>query len=115
MLRKLALVLAVATAAPFAVGTMAPTATAQPNPGGFTPSDQPPPDEPPPGSTMRRPEHLTARPSGFWTSTRPAVGGAYRYRIMGMGILALLITGFFVLRMLRKIEASRPSLAPRLK
>jgi hypothetical protein len=94
VLRRLAFVLGLALAVP--------AAAAQPNPGGFSPST-----EPPPGETMRRPEHLTARPSGFWTSTRPAVGGAYRYRIMGMGAVALLIATFVLVRTLRRASAER--------
>jgi hypothetical protein len=32
------------------------------------------------------------RPSGFWTSTRPAKGGAYRYRLLAIGVVIALIT-----------------------
>lgn len=32
------------------------------------------------------------RPSGFWTSTRPAKGGAYRYRMLGIGVVLMLLT-----------------------
>lgn len=32
------------------------------------------------------------RPSGFWTSTRPAKGGAYRYRLLAIGVGLLLLT-----------------------
>jgi len=107
VLRSLALVLGLAVVAPLAAPFVVGDAVAQPNPGGFVPSDDAPP--PPRVSTMRKPEHLTGRPSGFWTSTRPAVGGAYRYRIMGMGLLVLLITGFFLQRMLRRISSERRS------
>jgi len=43
---------------------------------------------------MREPEILHAKPSGFWTSNRPATGGAYRYRLMllGVGIAAIMAT-----------------------
>lgn len=58
-------------------------------------------------SGMKRPEKLTGRPSGFWTSTRPARGGAYRWRIMAAGIGVLGITIFFVLRLLRRTAAAR--------
>ena len=44
----------------------------------------------------KRPEHIERierhRPSGFWTSTRPAKGGAYRYRLLGIGVVLLLLT-----------------------
>lgn len=58
-------------------------------------------------STMKEPERLTGRPSGFWTSTRPAKGGAYRWRIMAAGLFVLGITVFFVFRMLRRTAAAR--------
>jgi len=48
---------------------------------------------------------LDSRPSGFWTSNRPARGGAYRWRIMAVGGVVLAITMFFVLRLL--IRTSR--------
>jgi hypothetical protein len=65
------------------------------------------PTAPLPGSVMRRPEQLSYRPSGFWTSNRPARGGAYRWRIMAAGILVLAITMFFVLRLLRRSSQQR--------
>ncbi|HVV85074.1 MAG TPA: hypothetical protein VHE35_18545, partial [Kofleriaceae bacterium] len=65
------------------------------------------PTAPQPGSVMRTPEHLSGRPSGFWTSTRPAVGGAYRWRIMACGAVVLAISIFFVVRMLRRIREGR--------
>ncbi len=56
-----------------------------------------PPEE---GSQMRAPQMLDSRPSGFWTSNRPAKGGPYRWRIMAAGGVVLAITMFFVLRLL---------------
>lgn len=107
MLRRLLFAAALAVAAPLAAVAVdaVPAAHAQPGPYGF---DQPAEDQP---GSMKRPEHLTARPSGFWTSNRPAAGGAYRYRIMGMGALALAITLFFLIRLLRRVSAARPALA----
>jgi hypothetical protein len=52
--------------------------------------------------TMRTPEVLTHKPSGFWTSTRPAEGGAYRYRLLGIGVALVLITGLVTLRVLKR-------------
>lgn len=42
------------------------------------------------------------RPSGFWTSTRPAQGGAYRYRLLGIGVAVMLMTGGFMLWVIRR-------------
>lgn len=52
-------------------------------------------------------EILTNRPSGFWTSNRPAIGGAYRYRLLGLGVVIAGVTGFFVVRALRRANAER--------
>lgn len=73
---------------------------AQPDPGGFGA----PPAETEGG--MRKPEVLVGRPSGFWTSTRPAKGARYRWRIMAAGGLVLAVTGFFVARAIRNANAS---------
>lgn len=131
VLRALVIAIGVAVAAT----AVAPLAAAQPNPGGFAPNPAPPPGEPAPpiaptstdapgsgvrqyapgeeppapGSRMRTLEVRRGGPSGFWTSARPAQGGAYRYRMLAVGLLALGITGFFVVRMLRKISAQRPA------
>jgi len=42
--------------------------------------------------------------SGFWTSRRPAKGGAYRYRLMGIGVVILLITGYGTLRLIKRTQ-----------
>lgn len=55
----------------------------------------------------KQPERLLDRPSGFWTTTRPARGGAYRWRIMAAGVFVLGITVFFVLRLLRRTSQAR--------
>lgn len=55
----------------------------------------------------KQPERLLDRPAGFWTTTRPARGGAYRWRIMAAGVLVLGITVFFVLRLLRRTSQAR--------
>lgn len=54
------------------------------------------------GSVMRRPEPLMQKPSGFWTSGRPAVGGAYRYRLLGIGTAVLLMTAFVMIWVVRR-------------
>jgi hypothetical protein len=47
-------------------------------------------------------EILYNRPSGFWTSNRPAVGGAYRYRLLGLGCAIALGMGWLTWRIVRK-------------
>ncbi|MCL4228441.1 MAG: hypothetical protein KJZ91_28595 [Myxococcales bacterium] len=69
---------------------------AQPAAAGAMPWSQPPAEH----SSARAPEQLSGRPSGFWTSTRPARGGAYRWRIMAAGGAVLAVTVFFVARLL---------------
>jgi hypothetical protein len=86
------------TAAPAPAPAPAPTAAPAP------PAD---PTAPLPGSIMRRPEHLYARPSGFWTSNRPARGGAYRYRMLAVGVGVLGVAVFFLARMLRRVSRDR--------
>jgi hypothetical protein len=46
-------------------------------------------------------------PSGFWTNPHPAKGGAYRWRMMAVGGGLLLITGFMMLRLVKKASAER--------
>ncbi len=52
-------------------------------------------------------EVLSERPSGFWTSNRPAVGGAYRYRLLLIGVAVALGTGFVMWRLVHKANAER--------
>lgn len=52
---------------------------------------------------------LTEKPSGFWTSTRPAKGGAYRYRMLGIGVVIAAATGYTMLRVIRKHGARTPA------
>ena len=52
-------------------------------------------------------EILSERPSGFWTSNRPAVGGAYRYRLLGLGVVVAAITGYGMLRLIKRANAER--------
>ena len=58
-----------------------------------------------------RPEYLRSKPSGFWTSNAPAKHGAYRYRMLGIGVGIFAITVFFVVRALRRAGARRAGLA----
>ena len=52
-------------------------------------------------------EVIYTRPSGFWTSNRPAVGGAYRWRLLGIGVVILAITGYGMLRLVKRANAER--------
>ena len=52
-------------------------------------------------------EIIYNRPSGFWTSNRPAEGGAYRWRLLAIGGGIATITGCLVIVMIRKANASR--------
>jgi hypothetical protein len=56
-------------------------------------------------------EILSERPSGFWTSNRPAVGGAYRWRLLGLGVVIAAITGYGMLRLVRRASAERAARA----
>lgn len=78
--------LALCLAAGFALGIGAPRASAEP------PTTH---------------EILTERPSGFWTSNRPAVGGAYRWRLLGLGVVIAAVTGYGMLRLIRRANAER--------
>ena len=60
-----------------------------------------------PPMTQRKVEVLTHRPSGFWTSNRPAVGGAYRWRMLGIGIVLAAGTGYLMWRLTRRANAER--------
>lgn len=52
------------------------------------------------------------RPSGFWTSTRPARGGAYRYRLLAIGVVVLAITlAWMVWLVRRKMREPAPEIA----
>src|SRR5215203_2173324 len=89
MMRRLALIAFVAVG--FGLGLGLPAASAEPP------------------ATERKVEVLTHRPSGFWTSNRPAVGGAYRWRLLGIGIVLASATGFVMWRLVRRANAERLS------
>jgi hypothetical protein len=57
----------------------------------------------------RQHEILTERPSGFWTSNRPAMHGAYRWRIMAVGGCFLAVTIFVMIRLVRRANTERAS------
>jgi len=47
-------------------------------------------------------EIIYNRPSGFWTSNRPAVGGAYRYRLLLLGVAVAGLTGLLTWRLVKR-------------
>jgi hypothetical protein len=47
-------------------------------------------------------EIIYNRPSGFWTSNRPAEGGAYRYRLLLIGVGVAAVTGLLMWRLVRR-------------
>jgi hypothetical protein len=51
-------------------------------------------------------EIIYTRPSGFWTSNRPAENGSYRYRLLGIGIGIAGIMGLVMIRLIRKANAA---------
>jgi len=59
-----------------------------------------------PSMAVAEPPHtheiIYTRPSGFWTSNLPAQGGAYRWRLLGVGGGVALLMGAIVLALLRK-------------
>ncbi|HET9621784.1 MAG TPA: hypothetical protein VFP84_10475 [Kofleriaceae bacterium] len=52
-------------------------------------------------------EIIYTRPSGFWTSNQPAVNGAYRWRLLGLGVVIAAITGYGMLRLVKRANAAR--------
>lgn len=56
---------------------------------------------------QREREILRERPSGFWTSNRPAEGGAYKWRLLGIGVVIVGVMGLVIVRTLRRANASR--------
>ncbi len=60
-----------------------------------------------PPTTTRKVEVLQHRPSGFWTSNRPATGGAYRWRLLGIGVVLASGAGLLMWRLTRRANAER--------
>lgn len=52
-------------------------------------------------------EIIYNRPSGFWTSNRPAVGGAYRYRLLLIGVAVAGLTGWLTWRLVKNTSPRR--------
>ncbi|GAB4517533.1 MAG: hypothetical protein Tsb0020_36140 [Haliangiales bacterium] len=53
------------------------------------------------------PEPVLRKPSGFWTSGRPATGGAYRYPLLAIGTIVCLCTAGFMIWVIRRHPAQR--------
>jgi hypothetical protein len=60
-----------------------------------------------PDRRTRTHEILSERPSGFWTSNRPAENGAYRWRLLGIGVVLVLVTGLVTWRLIKRANAAR--------
>lgn len=45
--------------------------------------------------------------SGFWTSRQPAKGGAYRYRLMGIGVGIVIVTGGVMIYLVKRASKDR--------
>jgi hypothetical protein len=56
---------------------------------------------------QRQHEILRERPSGFWTSNRPAEGGRYRWRLLGIGAVIAAGMGYVIIRTLRTTKPKR--------
>jgi hypothetical protein len=52
-------------------------------------------------------EVIYTRPSGFWTSNRPAEHGSYRWRLLGVGVVLAGLTGYMMMRMIKRANADR--------
>lgn len=49
------------------------------------------------------------KPSGFWTGTRPAKGGAYRWRLLAIGAGLAVVTGAGMVYVVRRATSSSGS------
>jgi len=111
-MRRLVLAFALFAAAPVeATGIDEPNA-AQPADQNPVPADQSgnvinrgPMGTNPVDDVSRPHEVLSDRPSGFWTSNRPAVGGAYKWRLLELGCAIALLTGWLTYRLIRNAKA----------
>jgi hypothetical protein len=68
------------------------------------PPDRGPMETNPVEDVARPHEVLSDRPSGFWTSNRPAVGGAYKYRLLELGCAIALLTGWLTWRLVKNAK-----------
>lgn len=52
-------------------------------------------------------EEVPVGRSSFWGANQPAQNGAYRYRLLGIGIGLASVTGFVMWRLVRRAAAQR--------
>lgn len=107
-MRRLALAAIVALGLGLGLGSGISSAFASPAPP--PPASEPAPPRPasePAPPRQRQVEVLQHRPSGFWTSNRPATGGAYRWRMLGIGIFLAAGAGLLMWRLTRRANAER--------
>jgi hypothetical protein len=50
--------------------------------------------------------------SSFWGSSEPSPHGAYRWRLLGIGIAVLGVTGLVMVRLVRRANKERANKAP---
>jgi hypothetical protein len=66
-----------------------------------------------PKAPARADEDRALRPSGFWGSTQRSKGGAYRYRLLAIGIVLAIGTGIVMRRLVKRANAERAARATR--
>jgi hypothetical protein len=103
---------AAAQPSPYGLGDERAVPAPPPAAGERAPSSMPWAQPPVDNSHMRAPQQLDSRPSGFWTSNRPATHGAYRWRMLAVGGGVLAVTMLFVLRLLLRASRSPRSGLP---
>ena len=63
--------------------------------------------QPQPSEVPTQVEPPALRPSGFWGTTQRAKGGAYRWKLLGIGIVLAAVTGAVMLRLVRRANSQR--------
>lgn len=44
--------------------------------------------------------------SGFWTSRQPSQGGAYRWRLLGIGLVLIVVMGLAIVMLIKRANKS---------
>jgi hypothetical protein len=63
--------------------------------------------QPQPSEAPTQVEPPALRPSGFWGTTQRATGGAYRWKLLGIGVVLAAVTGAVMLRLVRRANSQR--------